>query len=309
MNGAIMKRIMVTGASGFIGRNMVSELIKRGYSVTAFDFNGSAKVELEGKFGSEVFTFVQGDVRNSGDVAKACAGADAVIHLAGAIRISDYQANYDIHVKGAENIIDSCKKEGIGRIIAYSSVAASKEKPGAYGSTKKQSEEVFFKSGLDVTILRPTMVIGPGCIGLATIVKQVRAYPLAIPLIGSGKSLRQPVYVKDIVNVTINSLDNSQSFGKSYGIGGKDTIPFKELVSVVRREVRVKKFLVPVPAFIPKLVARGLELAYKNPPFTHENVNNLTSDEKVDIEPARNELGFNPVPLSEVLPKIARSFR
>ncbi len=297
---------MVTGAGGFIGRKVVQELLEQGYSVVAFDFNPQAQDLFKGK---ENCVFMAGDIRQLEDVDKACAGAEAVIHLAGAIRISDFQPNYDIHVQGAENLVLACQKHRIHRIIAYSSIAAAKENPGYYGSTKKQSENIFLSSGLRATIFRPTMVIGRESIGLKTIINQIKAYPLFIPLVGGGNCLKQPVGVVDITKLTVGALWNRNSYHKIYDIGGGDSLPFRELVNNIKKELGISKILLPIPIFIPKLVARALELIFKHPPFTYENVKNLTTDDLADIEPARKDLGFMPTPLAEILPEVMRSFQ
>ncbi len=301
-----MKRILVTGAGGFIGRNVVQELLEQGYAVVAFDFNPRTQDFFKEK---ENCFFMTGDIRRFEDVDKACAGAGAVIHLAGAIRISDFQSNYDIHVRGAENLVSACRKQGVNRIIAYSSIAAAKENPGYYGLTKKQLENVFLSSGMEATLFRPTMVIGRESIGLKTIVNQIKAYPFFIPLVGSGNCLKQPVWVTDITKLTVAALWNRNSYGNIYDLGGGESLPFRELVDNIKKELGIRKILLPIPAFIPKLAARTLELVFKHPPFTYENVQNLTTNDLADIEPARKDLGFMPTSLTKVLPEVMRSFQ
>ncbi len=296
------KRVMVTGAGGFIGRNLMEELLSRGYEVTAFDlFFPEDEV-----FKSPHCTCVKGDVRNKEEVSQACRGAKAVIHLAGAIRLSDYQANYDIHVKGAENLVSACREQGITRLIAYSSIAAAKEQLGPYGATKKESERIFFSSGLEITVFRPTVVLGEGSIGLKTILKQIQAYPFFIPLIGSGKAIGQPVWVKDVVKVTVDSLDNSLSHGKIYDLGGADQVEFKELVKAICRRKGISKTFVLLPLVFARAAAFVFELWMEKPPFTSENVRNVAQDTKADIAPAERELGFAPAPLERVLNEVVK---
>jgi nucleoside-diphosphate-sugar epimerase len=215
-----MQKILVTGGAGFIGRHMVLSLLNQGFVVRVLD---SAPLD----FTHENLTIIHGDVRTQDILSSAVAECSAVIHLAGVLGYSDYQINYDVHVDGTKNLITACQKQEVKRIIAYSTFAATRENPAAYGATKKQMEDLLLQSTLNVTIFRPTMVLGDRSKGLTTIIKQSKSYPLFVPMIGSGKATRQPVSVSDIVKLTISTLDNTSSYGKAYNIAGNETINLK----------------------------------------------------------------------------------
>lgn len=294
-----MKRILVTGAGGFIGRNLIPELLERNYKVIAFDI---MSLSLE-----NVICF-RGDITKKADILKASKGGDAVIHLAGILGSPDYQKNYQIHVEGTKNLIAACKKNNITRIIAYSSVAAAKEKTGSYGATKKELEQLFLKSkDINTTILRPTMVLGYKGKGIDTIVKQIQSYPF-IPLLGSGKAIRQPIWVKDITKLTIDLLENKKSYGNTYDVGGEE-ISFKNFIIEVKNNLNVKKSIIPIPIIVAKVLAKLMEKVSEKPLFTYENVHNLALDEKVDTNFLKQELNFQSTPLSEALPQILKEYK
>ncbi len=297
------KRVLVSGAGGFIGRKIVEVLLEQGHEVVAFDV-----VPLSGPLFSKCRT-VAGDIRQAKDVEEAAAGCEAFIHLAGALGFSDYQHNYDIHVTGTANVIEACRKQGVSHLLAYSTVAAAREHPGAYGETKKQAESLLLASALNVTIFRPTMVLGKGGKGTQAIVTQVRAYPLFIPLVGGGKANRQPVWLNDIAGVTVRTLWNPRSYGKVYDIAGEEKITFRELVQNAQRELGLHKKLLPIPSFIVKGMAYGMEKIKPKPTFTVENVRNITLDEEVDIKPAKDDLQFSPTPLPLVLRDVMKEYR
>ncbi len=293
-----MTTIFVTGAGGFIGRNLIPELLQQGYQVVAFDI-----VPLT----IDNVTCFQGDITNKADIQKASKGCDAVIHLAGILGSSDYQKNYQIHVEGTKNLIAACKNNNIQRIIAYSSIAAAKEKTGSYGTTKKELEQLLLKTkGINMTILRPTMVLGYKGKGIDTIVKQIKSYPFIIPIIGNAK--RQPIWVKDITTLTINLLENEKSFGKTYDVGGEESITFKEFVKMTQKELGVKKFILPLPLFLAKTLAKLMEKYSKKPLFTYENVCNLVMDENINLNTLK-ELGFQSTPLSQALQEVLKEYK
>lgn len=296
-----MKHIFVTGAGGFIGRNLIPDLIKQGYQVVAFDI-----IPLQGIL--ENCTLTRGNILDAQSIQAASKGCDAVIHLAGIMGSSDYQKNYQIHVEGTQNLLKACKANNVRRIIAYSSVAATKENPGSYGATKKELEQLFLTADINATILRPTMVLGYKGKGLDTIVKQVQAYPL-IPLLGSGKAMRQPIWVKDLTKLTISLLQQKKSYGKTYDVGGEESISFKEFVMKVKNELNIKKPIIPIPSIIAKALAKAMEKTFKKPIFTYENVRNLAMDENINSNILKQELNFVSTPLSQVLPEVLKEYK
>lgn len=302
------KRVLVTGANGFIGKAIVKELLQQGYEVTAFDFAPLA----DPLFVHPRCQRVQGDLLNQESLSQAAQGCSAVIHLASILGSPDYQKNYQIHVIGTKNLLVACRKNKLSRLIAYSTIAAARENPGAYGATKKEMERLLFSSeaeGLRVTILRPTMVLGYRGKGISTIIKQIKAYPLIIPLVGSGKAKRQPVLLKDIVQLTIALLSNQKTFGKTYTVGGDEVLSFRELVSLAKEELEVKKILLPLPKPFALAVAFFLQKLSAKPEFTLENVRNSTLDEDTDLEILQRECLFQPTPLRQSLREIILEYK
>lgn len=298
--------VLVTGAGGFIGRNLVPQLLQEGHTVVAFDI-----MPLKGVLSEHPqCVFVQGDILQEESITKASKGCTAVIHLAGILGSSDYQKNYQIHVQGTKNLLNACENNDINRIIAYSSIAAAKEKTGSYGTTKKELEEILLNAkSVNITILRPTMVLGYKGKGLDTIVKQVKAYPHIIPLLGTGKALRQPIWINDMTKLTISVLNNKNSFGKVYDVGGEEAIHFRDFVVMVTKGLDAKKIMVPIPLFVAKGMAKVMEKVSRKPLFTYENVCNLAHDERVDVEILKQELQFTSTPLAKVLPEVLREYR
>ena len=295
--------ILVTGANGFVGRHVVRELLARGRHVVCFVKRGTDDTPLRG-LDVEVRA---GDLRDRGSVVSAVAGAEAVIHLAAAVNVPTDQ--YDaVNVLGAANIAAACRENRVDRLIAYSSVTVTRARMGAYGRTKKEAERVLGEAGLNTTVFRPELIYGVGSPGLGKIARQVRAYPLFIPVVGRGDTVLQPVYVKDIARLTADTVEDPLSHGKVYDVGGRDPVSARELILAVAREMGVGKRLLHVPPSIALVAAYGLGVALRSPPFTVDNMLGLMVPNNNDVQRTFDELGFSPTPLADALRETFREW-
>lgn len=274
-------KVLVTGANGFIGSYAVKALQEK-YEVVGF-----------GRNKSENIPFVQGDIRNKEDVLKATKGIDAVLHLAASVSSNDFQANYDVNVLVAQNVVQACKKNKVKRIIFASSFTTMLAEKDNYGTTKVQAEDVFKSSGLDVTILRLGMVYGKNGKGFTKMVKNVTAIPLLIPLIGNGKYRRQPACVTDVVDTIMKVLERQDTVGKTYYIAG-EAVSYREMLKTIAQAKGVKKLFLPVPAFLWKGLGFVLERVTKNPTMSKRDVTSMMA-EAVFTDDSAKELGFNAI--------------
>jgi NADH dehydrogenase len=287
------ERILVTGANGFVGKYMVRELLSRDYEVVCFIQPGTSEEPLSGLD----IELKWGDLRDKDSLIPAVAGAQAVIHLAAAVAVPDPRTNFEVNVTGVQHLMDVCKLNDVERVIAYSSISAKRQRAGAYAHSKKQSESILSDSQAHVTIFRPDLIYGNGSGGLRKIIKQVKAYPLFIPMVGKGEIIRQPVYVRDIVKLTADVIPNPTSFNKAFDVGGETPIRFRELVLMIADEFGVNKTIFPIPRWTAKLVAYALEEISPNPAFTSDNVLGLIESTDFDAAATIRELSFTPTPL------------
>lgn len=278
-------KILVTGANGFIGAHLV-EVLQKKHQVVGFGRNKNEK-----------YTFVQGDVRNLHDVVKATKGVNAAVHLAASVSSNDFSVNYEVNVLGAQNLVEACRKNKVRRIVFASSFTAMLKRKDNYGTTKVKSEEVFMKSGLDVTILRLAMVYGKGGKGFTKMVKNVTAIPGVIPLIGNGRYRRQPVYVGDIVNTILQVLEREDTIGKTYYLAG-EAISYREMLGTIASQLGVKKKLLLIPAFLWKSAGLVFDSVLKKPPMSKRDVTSMMTEAVFDDDSAK-ELGFKPIGFRE----------
>ncbi len=289
--------ILITGASGFVGRNLIRHLEPRS------NVRCLVRHEVRGLEGCEL---VVGDMTNAGSLVRATKNISAVIHLAAAPGASNYEENYRVHVKGAENLIRACKANGVKRIIVVSSVATLAEHKSDYGVTKALADELFLKSGLDVTILKPDFIYGTDGRGFLTLVNTIKK-SIFVPIIGDGHYRRQPVHVDDVVAAIFKSL-NERAIGKTYIVASRETISFNTMVDMIMKNLGIKKRKIHVPILLALVAAKLMKLK-KNPTLTRTVVLGMAQDRYADIDPLIKELGVRPRSFERGLKEVMRELQ
>jgi NADH dehydrogenase len=289
-------RILVTGASGFVGNYLVPALIRAGHEVVCLVRPTS---DLSGLQGLDV-KLVQGDITDKEALLIALDGVEAVVHLAG-VNVPDLEICRRVNVEGVRLLIKACRERGVRRVVANSTVSATREHLGAYGLTKKQGEELWRDSGLDVTILRFSLVYGPGAKGIfAKLLGYVKTFP-AVPIIGPGTFEVQPVHVGDVVDAILRCLENGETVGKTYVLAGREPTTMNQLIDLMLAELGKRKPKLHIPVPLAMLMARAMALVLPNPPLTVDNILGMNQPTDYDIAAAERDFGFEPVSLREGL--------
>ena len=276
--------ILITGASGFVGRNLIRH-IEPASNVRCLVRDSSSTNGLEG------CELVKGDITDIDSLVKATKGVSAVIHLVAALGAASYEENYRIHVTGAKNLIEACKTNGVNRIVVASSVATLADRKSDYGVTKAMADELFLKSGLDVTILKPDFIYGPDGKGFLTLVNVIKNSRF-VPIIGNGHYRRQPVHVDDVAAAIFKSLDN-KAIGKTYVVASKEPIEFDTMVDMIMKSMGIKKIKVHIPVRLALTLAKLMKIK-KNPTLTKTVVLGIAQDRCANVSPMINELGVKP---------------
>ena len=236
-------------------------------------------------------------------VSRAVQDVSAVVHLAAATseRASEVSNSVAVNVGGGENLIEACKTHDVRRIIVMSSQSTKRPKRGVYGETKRQADQLFETSGLEVTTLKPALIYGPGARGVfANLSRQVERLPI-VPVIGTGEQTFQPVWVYDVAAAICACLRTRSTVDRVYDIAGADTVTFKQLVdTLTRRKQGSTKRKIHIPYQLALWIARiGGRLA--GFPLTTDNVIGVVQETEIDLEPAIRDFGFSPTTLCEGL--------
>jgi len=257
-------KILVIGGAGFIGSWLVRELVGRGYSVVVLDNFHSGSIEnLYEVSGENSFEVVEGDVRDKGAVRKVINGVDAVVHLAALVDVEESVSNpfetHDVNVNGTLSILEEALKAGVGKFVFASSTAVYgdvnplplKEEyspcPISPYAASKVSAEGYCRAsnrcyGLETVVLRYFNVYGPRQTngtysGVITrfLHNALRGKPLIV--YGDGKQTRDFIYVDDVVNATVLSLENDKVNGETFNICTGIPTSVNALLEIVKEVV------------------------------------------------------------------------
>lgn len=286
------KTVLVTGATGFIGRRLASLLVdKHAVRCLARDADRAKGLLPPG------VELVQGDMTDAASLRAAVSGADAVVHLAA--RKGDEPDIVAVNVGGAHNLIAACRAAGVKRVINVGSQAARLARRGAYGETKARSDEAFAASGLEVTTVVPSLVYGPNDTGVFGKLARAAASAPFVPVIGDGSVRFQPVHVDDVCAVVAGCLAEPRTIGKTYAVGGPESVTLVELIDLIGAARGKKPLKIHLPYWAAMGIARVLGLFLAKPPLSVSNVTGaVQSAPEADYAAVFAELGFRPRPLA-----------
>jgi nucleoside-diphosphate-sugar epimerase len=281
--------VLVTGAAGFLGRDLVRTLLDSGYRVRAM-----VRARPLDDFTHEKLEIVSANMRDLDSLCAAVCDIDVVVHLAALTR--DQPESEEINVGGARRLINACLRTGCTRIINISSQAAKIERKGVYARTKFEADRLFQASGLQVTSLLPSLVYGEGSEGaFGMMLRLVRKLPI-IPVFGDGTWLSAPIHVRDVSRAIVSCIERDITMGKVYDLGGPTIISLDALLDKICSQWRIKRRKLHVPLPVALFAARAATLLPR-PPITVSNVLGSNQDTGIEVETAATELGIEPLPL------------
>jgi NADH dehydrogenase len=230
------RSIFVTGGTGFIGRHLVRALSSGGWSRVTW-LTRSASTDLSSA-SHPAWSCITGDLATPSSYQSALQDVDTVVHLAAATGSANDAELRRTNVEATAALVRACEEQGVRRILFVSSIAAKypRLEDYAYGRTKVEAESVIRQSNLDYTILRPTIVLGPG----SPIWKRLRTLATApmIMVFGSGKIRVQPIDVRDVARGITLILARSRFAGEVIELGGPEVLTFESMLRRIRLATR-----------------------------------------------------------------------
>lgn len=282
--------VLVTGASGFIGRPLVRLLVARGHRVRCLVRHAVAPDVLAGA------ESIVGDLRDTGPVERSTRGMDVVVHLACATGVARETMVRAINLDGTRRVLDCARVNGARRVVFVSSISATRERMGPYGRTKLEGEKMVASCGLEWVILRPSLVYGSGEAGLfARLARSLQA-PL-VPVIGDGSIELDPIHVDDVCEVIEQCVKRSDVLGHTYDLLGPDRITFAGLMVRIAEAIGAHPRFVRLSGPMALGIARVLGWVMERPPLSEDNVLGMISPARVDAATARRDFRIAWTPL------------
>lgn len=302
------QRVTVFGASGFIGRYVVERLADQGAIITAAvrDVEKAKFLKPLGQVGQ--VTPVAANIRDQAAIERVVAGADAVVNLVGVLYEHGHQSFKAIHADAPAAIGRACRAAGTKRLVHVSAIGAAASAQSEYQRSKAAGETGLREAFPGATIVRPSIVFGPED-GFFNLFGALARYLPVLPLYGGGKTRFQPVYVGDIAAAIVNALADPSAVGKTYELGGPAVYTFAELLTVVVRETRRRRLLVPVPFAVGEIQGALLGLLPR-PLLTRDQIVALKSDSVVAPGAlSLADLGVQPTGLEAIVPTYLARYR
>jgi uncharacterized protein YbjT (DUF2867 family) len=306
-----MATVLVTGASGFVGSYIVPALLADGHRVVALARTDRAGQTVLGRLGSDDRARVEirvGDVTRPETLPAALAGVDAVVHLAAIPRDRDGGASLRrVNTDGTRNVVEAMKAAGVCRLLHMGAMGVEDDPKLHYASSKAKAEALVRESGLDWTILKPSLQWGERDGFFNILAGLVRMSPGIVPVPGNGESRFQPIAVMDVARVFALALADDGTIGGAYDLGGPRYWTYREITREVMRGMGAKRAIVPMPVPLIRLVAGASETLRIPFPVATDQLRQLRLDNITDaLDGVEREFGFRPTDMAGQLGYLRR---
>ncbi|MFH1511147.1 MAG: NAD-dependent epimerase/dehydratase family protein [Candidatus Woesearchaeota archaeon] len=296
---------LVTGATGFIGKNLVRRLVREGIHTTSLVRKTSKDVLILS--GSKI---AYADLLEKRTLKKPLEGIDTVFHLAGTIgkHSATKEFYYKANVLATKNLVEMCRRKKIiycssAGVIGPATNADENYPPrptNEYEKSKKEAEQIV-RQHKDYVILRPEFVYGPYDMHVLQLFKAIRDNRFF--LIGGGNSLLHPTYVEDVVQAMLKCVRKKR---ETYNIAGQKSVTVAEFTELAKKELGVKTKTRNLPLWLARAL---LPIGELTGTLTRTRLDFFTKTRTFDISKARKELGYKPVKLRQGLKRTIGWYR
>ncbi len=292
-NSGIIMTVLVTGATGFLGRRVVQHLLDANRDVRVLVRRPGSEDTLD----TRPTDVCYGDVTDPHALAEACRDISEVVHLVAVIRGGPRRFDA-INRQGTANVAAAAKEAGsVRRFVHLSAVGAANTPQLRYLHSKWLGEQEVVNSGLPYVIIRPSLIFGPGDEFTNAVASLVRATPVA-PVLGSGSNRLQPIHVDDVAQCVALTVRGNFRGNHTIEIGGPDQLSYKEIIRTVARTLGRRRLLLNVPLWKMRLPIAMMELLTPNPPINSAMLQLITLRNVAELNSVERVYGFRPRPLA-----------
>jgi len=293
-----MRKILVIGASGFVGGHLARALLADGYAVRCLARN-PAKVEDLALIGCVI---VPGDMSDLASIRQALESVEAAyisVHT-----LSTQHANtagqgfMEVEMNGLRNIVTACQAHGVRRLIYVTSLGITPDGPSEWVRGRWRTEQFLLKSGLDVTVIRPGQIVGVGGQGFNMMVSQAKRKVALV--LGSGQGKMRNIAIDDLVYYLVGVLNDPRANGQCYNVGCDDILTGDQMIDVAAEVLgRPHPGKVHVPRTLLSALAPLIERMGKLPRGAIKGI----------VDSLKIDLTADPTPIRTILPRPPLSYR
>lgn len=302
------KIIAIFGAGGFLGKHLMRQLTKLDYRIKIATRNPYLKGYLKPLGSPGQIELFKTNIFNLEDVKQVLKNCDLAVNLVGILYETRKQKFNQIHTQFPYLLSNLCNEFRIKNLVHVSALGVKERHPSQYMQSKLEGEKNIQKVFKPSVILRPSVVFGPED-KFFNIFASISQFSPVLPLIGGGKTKFAPIYVGDVAQAIVKTLELNNSIPKIYELGGPKNYSFKELMEILLTEIRKKRFLASVPFGFAKFQSYFLQMM-PNPLLTPDQVEILKHNNVVSGNyPTLKDLGITGTAIQSILPKYIYRFR
>ena len=281
--------VLVTGATGFLGRRVVRQLQEHGHDVRCL-------VHTPGRerlFSERTVDVHYGSVLDLDALSELLHDVGAVIHLVSTIRQLK-GATYDqINRRGVGNMVAAARDNGIRHFIQVSAIGATDDPAYAYLYSKWRGEREVVSGGVPYTIIRSSLMFGEGDGFLNPLAGLTKVFPV-LPVVGSGRNRFQPIAVDDVARCIVSAVEREDLKGKIIEIGGPQQLSYNEILTIVARTMGTWRPRVHLPVWLVYLAAAVLGRLQTRPVATADQLRMLAIRNVAEPGTVEHTFGFTP---------------
>jgi uncharacterized protein YbjT (DUF2867 family) len=288
-------KILVTGATGFVGPSVVRQLVEDGHIVRVLEHTAGSSTALPSQ------EAVEGSMTDASSLRAAAEGQDAVVHLV-AIITGKPDEFRSVMEQGTRDLLEASRVAGVQRFVLMSALGTTEETKDfvPYYAAKWRMEQDVKASGLEHVIFRPSFIFGAEGGALGQFKKIAKLAPVT-PIVGPGTQRIQPIWVEDVAAYFAAGIEKPEAANRTFELGGPDTVTWNEFWSRLKQAQGSRRPSIHLPFGLMRAQAAVLEKLPK-PPVTRDQLKMLAAgDNVVSNSDAVDTFGLPLIPLDEQL--------
>ena len=283
---------LVTGATGFLGRHVVKALDDMGVEVRCL-VHTPGKEDVFGRTSVDVH---YGSVSDPESISSALYNVDAVVHLVAVIRERGSSTFEAINHRGARNVARAAAQAGVKHLVHVGAIGSVEDARLPYLHSKWRGEQAVMESGVPYTIIRGSILFGPGDEFINSLAGLVKALPVAT-VAGNGRNKFQPIAVDEAAKCVALAVQRQGPLGETVEIGGPHHLSYNDIVDTICRTYRARRLRLHVPLFAMRPAVKLMEAVMSRPPVTTDQLGMVSLDNIAELGTVEKVFGFSPRPL------------